>query len=139
MYRKAMLLGLLGYGIGALIGLAIVLLQGETVNVTGSLPWILLGGIPGALAMGSSVVYGIEKWSILRATATHFLITMGALCFGGYVLQWFGPEHSMLWIMIGVSLLAYTAIWLAFYLSYRKTIRQMNDDLEKLKTSRKAD
>ena len=135
MYRKAMLLGLLGYAIGALIGLAIVLLQGETVDVSGTLPRILLGGIPGALAMGSSVAYGIEKWSILRATATHFLITMCALCFGGYVLQWFGPERSMLWIMIAVSLAAYIAIWLAFYFSYKKTIRRMNEDLQKMKSA----
>ena len=45
----------------------------------------------------------------------------------------------MLWIMIAVSLLAYVAIWLTFYLSYRKTIRQMNDDLQKWKTGEKAD
>ena len=82
MYRKAMLLGLLGYAAGCLIGLVIGLCAGE-MSFREALPNILLGGIPGALAMGSSVVYGIEKWSILRATATHFVITMGALLFGG--------------------------------------------------------
>ena len=138
MYRKAMLLGLLGYAAGCLIGLVIGLCAGE-LSFREALPNILLGGIPGALAMGSSVVYGIEKWSILRATATHFVITMGALLFGGYVLHWFGPDRSMLWIMMAVSLVCYIAIWLIFYLSYRKTIRQMNDDLEKLKSARKPE
>ena len=138
MYRKAMWMGLLGYAAGCLIGLVFTLSAGAA-DFREALAQILLGGIPGALAMGSSVVYGIEKWSILRATATHFIITMGALLFGGYVLRWFGPERSMLWIMMAVSLVCYVAIWLVFYLSYRKTIRQMNDDLEKWKSARKPE
>ena len=103
MYRKAMWMGLLGYAVGCLIGLVFTLSAG-TAGFREALAQILLGGIPGALAMGSSVVYGIEKWSILRATVTHFIITMSALLFGGYVLQWFGTDRTPLWIMMAISL-----------------------------------
>ena len=138
MYRKAMWMGLLGYAAGCLIGLVFTLSAGAA-NFREALAQILLGGIPGALAMGSSVVYGIEKWSILRATATHFIITMGALLFGGYVLQWFGSDRTPLLIMMAISLVCYAVIWLVFYLSYRKTIQQMNDDLRKMKSDRQGE
>ena len=79
--KKAILLSLLGYAAGCMIGLFFSLGYGEFV-LADHLTAILLGGIPGAVAMGSTVIYDIEKWSILRCTVTHFLVAMGAIIFG---------------------------------------------------------
>ena len=36
----------------------------------------VVSGFFGAICMGGTVVYDIEKWSILKATITHFFITI---------------------------------------------------------------
>ena len=73
---------------GAVMGIGIwfLILLGYTPNAlsdgsssTGFLMLkVLLSAIVGALCMGSSVVYDIEEWSILRATVTHFVIVFAS-------------------------------------------------------------
>lgn len=93
-------------------------------------------GIPGAVAMGSAVIYDIEKWSILRATAAHFLISMGAILMGCFVLKWFKPWSTPFWIMLAAELAAYVLIWLIMYRGYRGKVRKLN---EMLKESREQE
>jgi len=137
MYKKAMLLTLLGYACGCLIGLLFSLGGGHDFGE--ALPNILLGGIPGAIAMGTTVVYDIEKWSILRATVTHFLIVMGVNLLACFVLKWFEPWSTAFWIMIAGELIGYICIWLICYRSYSRTVRRMNSDLKKWKSAQKPE
>ena len=129
MGKKAMLLGLIGYIAGCIVGLCFVL-QNDDFNLARDLPQILLGGIPGAIAMGTTVIYDIEKWSILRATATHFAITMGAIVFGCFVLNWFKPWSAAFWLMLAIELVGYILIWLIMYLCFRKKVRRLNELLQ---------
>ena len=129
MIKKAMLLGLLGYIAGCAIGLCFSL-QNSGVTIGEALPHILLGGIPGAIAMGSTVIYDIEKWSILRATATHFLITMCVTILACFVLKWFEPWSTPFWIMIAFELAGYVLVWLAMYLCFRAKVRKLNEMLK---------
>ena len=125
MAKKAMLLGLIGYFAGCMIGLCFSL-QSESFTLAGALPHILLGGIPGAIAMGTAVIYGIEEWSLLRATVTHFLIVMGALMLACFVLKWFEPWSTPFWIMLAAELVGYVIVWLIMYLGYKKQVRKLN-------------
>ena len=129
MRKKAVLLGFLGYIAGCLIGLCFAL-QNESFTLAGALPDILLGGIPGAIAMGSAVIYDVEKWSILRATASHSLITMGAILMGCFVLKWFEPWSTPFWIMLAAELAGYVLIWLIMYHGYRGKVRKLNEMLK---------
>ena len=129
MAKKAMLLGFLGYIAGCIIGLCFAL-QNENRDLAGALPDILLGGIPGAVAMGSAVIYDIEKWSILRTTATHFIIVMGAMVLACFVLKWFEPWSVPFWIMLAAELAGYIIIWLIMYLGFRKQVRKLNELLK---------
>ena len=135
MRKKAVLLALLGYIGGCLIGVFFAL-QGSEFNLAKSLPDILLGGLPGAIAMGTVVIYDVEKWSILRATFTHFLVAMGVMVLACFVLKWFEPGSPAFWIMLGAELVAYFLIWLIMYLGYRGKVRKLN---ELLKQNRDAD
>lgn len=128
MRRKAILLGLIGYIAGCVIGFCFAL-RNESFTFVGALPDILLGGIPGAIAMGSSVIYDVEKWSILRATVTHFLITMGAILIGCFVLKWFKPWSALFWIMLAAELAGYILIWLIMHQCYRAKVRKLNEML----------
>ena len=135
MRKKAILLGLIGYVCGCVIGLPFAL-QNENFNIRESLPTILLGGIPGAIAMGSTVIYDIEEWSLLRATATHFLVVMGVILFACFLLKWFPPWSPAFWIMLAAELVGYVIIWLIMYYCFRKKVRELN---EMLKESREKE
>ena len=129
MAKKAMLLGLIGYIAGCIIGLCFTL-QREGFTLASSLPDILMGGIPGAIAMGTAVIYDIEEWSLLRATVTHFLIVMVALLLACFVLKWFEPWSAPFWIMLAAELVGYIIIWLIIYLCYKKQVRKLNNLLK---------
>jgi len=129
MAKKAMLLGLIGYIAGCIIGLCFAL-QREGFTLASSLPDILMGGIPGAIAMGTAVIYDIEEWSLLRATVTHFLIVMVALLLACFVLKWFEPWSAPFWIMLTAELVGYIIVWLIMYLCYKKQVRKLNNLLK---------
>ena len=132
MWKKAVLLGALGYAVGLVIGMAIFLCNSSR-SFAETLPYILLSGIPGAVAMGSSVIYGVEKWSVARATVTHFLITFGCLYLAGLALDWFRFGEPAFWIFTAAMIAAYVLIWLIQYMAYQRQVRKMNEDLQKWK------
>ena len=105
-------------------------LQREHFTITVALSQILLGGIPGAIACGSTVIYDIEKWSLLRATFTHFLVVIGVTFLACFVLNWFPPWSTAFWIMLAVEVIGYIIIWLMIYLRYKAEVRNLNKLLE---------
>ena len=135
MYKKALLLGIIGYIAGCAIGLVFAL-QNSPFSFADALPRILLGGIPGAIAMGTAVIYDIEKWSLLKATVTHFLIVMGVIFLASFVLKWFVPWSTPFWIMMAAEAVGYILVWLILYLCYKAKVRKLN---EMLKESREEE
>ena len=138
MWKKAVQLGALGYVLGAAIGVAFFLAD-SSEGIGKALTYILLSGIPGCVSMGSSVIYSVEKWSIARATVTHFLITF--LCFYliSFALDWFRFGDSMFWMITAAMIIGYFVVWLMMYLAYKRQIRKINEGLKKIKSSRKTD
>ena len=132
LWKKATLFSLIGFGIGALIGICFLL--GDWPGLKEALPHLLLGGVYGAAAMGSSIVYDIEKWSIARATATHFLFVFALYFLIVVTMGWFRLNDPVFWIVIGAMLLVYVLIWLFQYLSCKRKIRKMNQDLMRMKS-----
>ena len=132
LWKKATLFSLIGFGIGALVGICFLL--GDWPGLKEALPHLFLGGVYGAAAMGSSIVYDIEKWSIARATATHFLFVFALYFLMVVTMGWFRLNDSVFWIVIGAMLLAYVLIWLFQYLSCKRKIRKMNQDLIRMKS-----
>ena len=138
MWKKAVLLGMAGFILGALICMAFML-SAPPFDFPAALPHLLLAGIYGAVAMASSLIYSIEKWSIARTTVTHFLLIFSLYCALGFSLDWFRPGDTTFWIIMAVMAAAYFLIWLSQYLSYKRRVRQMNDDLKKLKSSQRTE
>ena len=138
MWKKAVLLGILGYILGILAGVAIFFLTDPSDGLPGALPYILLCGIPGCVAMGSSEIYEIEKWSIARATLTHFLITFVCFYALAFALGWLWFGDRLFWIISAAMVAGYIIIWWIQYLAYKRRIRKMNEDLRKWKSARKG-
>jgi hypothetical protein len=54
-------------------------------------------------------------------------------------MGWFKLDDPVFWIVVAAMAAAYVLIWLVQYLSYRRTIRKMNENLEKMKAEKNAE
>ena len=88
--------------------------------------------IYGGIAMGSSVFYEIESWGIVRATSSHYLLTMSSFLVANYVLGWFGTGVVLIITFVCMTV-AYIIIWLIQYITYKRQIREINKELEMLR------
>ena len=136
-WKKAAVLGMIGFVTGALIGIGFGLIGGASGGLKAALPHAFLGGLYGAASMSSTVVYDIEKWSLARVTVTHFLLVLGLYCLLVFTMGWFRIEDPVFWIVIAAMVVGYFFIWLLQYRAYKRKIRQMNDDLRMLKSETK--
>lgn len=89
----------------------------------------------GGIAMGSSVFYEIESWSIVRATASHYLLTMGSFLVANQILGWFGTGMILVITFICMTV-AYIIIWIVQYARYKKQINEVNEELKMLHEKR---
>ncbi|MBR0229296.1 MAG: DUF3021 domain-containing protein [Clostridia bacterium] len=146
--KRARWLSLLGFALGAGVGLMFYFLAGSEAILAQAdqLParalYFLLCGSYGAANMGTSALYGIDEWSILRCTATHFLIVVGdtILFFGALILLgWMAmPPAGVCALIAAAYTLVYFLIWLAQYLSYKRKVKSMNAKLRSWKSQQKT-
>ena len=145
--KKALWLSLIGFALGFAIGLLFYSLNGPEsfLSQDGSrlalVLYLLWSGLFGAVNMGTSAVYGVEAWSILRCTFTHFCICVGstAIFFGVMIAAgWMPmPPAGVCAVTAAAFLVVYVIIWLMQYLSYRRKVKNMNAKLREWKTRRK--
>ncbi len=143
--KQALQKAVVGCVLGLLVGLGFSLLsKGERsfLGLEGAAAtalYFLISGLYGALSMGSSVVYGIEEWSIFRATMTHFLMVIA----GFAVLMWCISgsfwRYVSFWIMLAIMVVVYVLIWLIQYLAYRRRVEKINGELRRWKSARHKD
>ena len=133
-WKHALLLAVIGLAAGALVSGFFAMMAG-TEKGLGFPLWLnyLLGSLQGALGMGSTVVYAIDRWSVTRCTVTHFVIVFSGYTALGLIEGWFLPGDPGFWIMTAVMVAVYFIIWVTMYLSYKRKIKQMNSELERWK------
>ena len=142
-WKKAVILGAIGMILGIFIGAGFwYLMSGEAPETSTSLNammlHLLLSGVLGMVANGSSVIYEIEEWSIVRATITHFIIAMGAFYVIAFTLGWFSPADPACWIMSVILVFVYFLIWMIQSLIFKHKVKRMNEELRKWKSRREA-
>lgn len=139
LWKKALILGGIGFVIGILIGFGVysisTLAAGGELNFSRlNIPELLVGGLYGMISMGSTVIYDIDSWSIVRVTVTHFVITVTGFHVMGIYQGWM---QRMGWlsygIMIACFVISYAIIWLSQYLVWRREVRRLNEDLHRMK------
>ena len=144
--KKALWMALAGLVMGVGVGLMFhYFLSAPNSALSGNenrpimILYLLVSGLYGAVNMGTSAIYGIEKWSILRCTFTHFLICIGStvLFIGFLILQGMMPlEPAGILAMAAAIVAVYFLIWLIQYLSYRRRVKSMNAKLREWKARR---
>ena len=139
--KQIILMSVIGAAMG--IGIWFLMLLGHNPNALSDgsksigffLLNILLSAVFGALCMGSSAVYNIEEWGILRATVTHFIIVFASFNTIALPLGWFSFGSIEYRIIHAVMIVVYFLIWLIQYLIYKHKVDELNRELEKWKSN----
>ena len=109
--KKGFIVGLIGFAVGVPVGLAFLLMNAsEEHSVTFIALQLILSGVLGGIALGSSVVYEAESWSVTRCTVTHFVVTFATYFTIGFSMGWFPLDDIGTYIMIGSMFVAYFMI-----------------------------
>ena len=107
----------------------------EDFSVAKNIFYYVISFLHGAICMGTVVIYEIEHWSIARCTITHFIITLTSFYLLGFLQEWLVFGSLSFWIITGCFIVAYIIIWLINYIRFKRMIKSMNKDLEKMKKS----
>ena len=126
---KASIGGILGVFVGVGIGM---LFDGDPVSDRVPLiAQIFLSAMMGVVGNGGSIVYYFESWSIAKMTLVHFSCTIVYFIVMGLILD-FGPPSVYL-IMIGIMTVVYFIIWILSYISGKREVKRMNEELKSFK------
>lgn len=123
---------LLGFTIGLLITAAIssfCIPRDELASGIMLFMQFIGSGLFGTIAMGGSIVYEFENWSLARATITHYLVTFISFLIVNYLLGWF--DNRIIAIALIALTVGYLLIWMFEYLSWKKQVRDLNKYLER--------
>ena len=135
--KNALILGAIGFAGGMLVCFMFTLFNLDEVKqefeLIPFLRYYLMGSLNGAICMGATVVYNIERWSILRATATHFVITFISLFTFAFVTGWFKLGDPSFYITVIVCLVVYVIIWLTQYFIFKRKVKRINKELERVR------
>lgn len=100
----------------------------------------VVSGLFGAVSIGSTAVYEIERWSILKSTAVHFVLSMSMYYITAFSLHWLQPRNvaENLFIFC-ILIVVYVCIWLVNYFKYKSEVKKINAQLEKIKRTKEEE
>ncbi len=149
MKKKIILRGALGFPLGIAIGYVITICTSliwadgyyspcvpELVESMGNeihavVLQALLCGLLGTGFGACSVIWEMERWSIVKQTGIYFLIVSAVMMPIAYLLYWM--EHSVAGFLgyLGIFVLIFAVIWISQFLLWKRNVDQMNARIEK--------
>ena len=100
---------------------------------------MIISGLFGAICMGGTIVYEIEEWSILKATAIHFVIANGTFVITATILKWWNFDNILAdLIYFGVVIIAYILIWLIQYMIYKIEVKKIKRSIKEFRKKDKT-
>ncbi len=149
MKKKIFLRSISGFPIGLSIGYLITIITSLiwgngyyfpcvpelTVMIGSEINAVLLQaalcGILGMGCAGSSVIWQIEDWGIVKQTGIYFLIVSVIMMPIAYVTFWM--EHSLKGVLsyFGVFTFIFAIVWVVQYTRGRQNVKKMNEALHK--------
>ena len=131
--EKFILKASVGGILGVFVGVGIAMLCGDD-PVSDRVPLIVqlfLYAMMGVVGNGGSIVYSFESWGITKMTLVHYSCTIAYFIVMGLILD-FGPPSVYL-IMIGIMTVVYFLIWVLSYISGKREVKRMNEELKSFK------
>lgn len=151
MKRNIILRGLIGFPIGITIGYLISIINSliwadgyyspcvpELISVMGNeinavLLQALLCGLLGVGFSGGSVIWEVERWSIVVQTGVYFAVTALIMMPIAYFMYWM--EHSLKGFLsyFGIFVLIFVIVWIVQYMIGKRIVKNLNTNLHKTK------
>ena len=151
MKKKLLFRSLLGAPVGVLVSLVITIIfslclgRGEYIpapqeliewcggNATAAVIVQMICSLAvGAVCAGASVIWEIEKWSLLKQTLINFAVIALPFFGLGYVINWM--PHNIYGALgyVGGFIGGYVIMWCSIYFSIRAKIKKMNRQLSEM-------
>lgn len=83
----------------------------------------------GAVGGGSSVIWEIEKWSLLKQTLIHFAVIAVPFIGISYVMNWLPHYIYGALGYTGAFIAMYVIMWCSIYFSIKSKIKKLNKQL----------
>lgn len=123
--------------IAALTGFPDRIVSSQLVQSVGglSLAFIiesLCSGFLGAVSMGGTVLYELERWPLMWIAIAHYALIQAVYIPTGFLLSWFSSlKEALVWA--GINAAAYILVFLIMCAIYRSEVRRLNELNEKRK------
>lgn len=91
----------------------------------------ILLGVLGTVLGEASVVWEFDSWSLTKQTLTHFCLFAVPFTVIAYVLYWIPRFVGGVIASTVVFIAIYAAIWCGSYFSYKRKVKQINDEPHK--------
>ncbi len=131
---KLMIKSLLGLVLGMIIGVVMWMISDpvqDSMTNTALIIHLVVSGLLGMICMGSSIVYDIDSWGLLKATVIHYLACMVSFTASAMLLSWF-PTFGSFAAMCGIMTLIYIGIWIGESIHWRRTIEGLNEQISNI-------
>lgn len=144
MKKKALLRGLLGVPLGMAMGYLITIVislgwgQGQYVACMPELTALAgseagavaiqaaLCGVLGAAFAMCSVIWDMERWSLLKQSAVYFAVTALAMLPVAWVCGWMEHSAGGVALYMGIFAGIFAVAWVTQYMLWRGKIRRLN-------------
>lgn len=109
----------------------LISVMGNEINAV--LVQALLCGLVGIGFSGGSVIWEVERWSIVVQTGVYFAITALIMMPIAYFMYWM--EHSLKGFLsyFGIFVLVFAVVWIIQYMIGRYIVKKLNTNLQKTK------
>lgn len=145
--NKILKRAILGFIYGVFIGQTILILESlftgdgnfypvmtNLLNIAGTrigavIIQYFLTGIIGVSFAATTVIFEMDRWSIIRQTALHFVINSIVMFAAGFLCGWFPHTVKSTIIWFAIFITVYIIIWFCFTLYYKLKVKQINEKL----------
>lgn len=86
-------------------------------------------GIIGATFAGTTIIFEIDSWSIIKQIIIHLIITSTVFIGCAIINKWTDTDFVSLAIYIGVFIVIYIIMFISIHQHYKKKIKKINEQL----------
>ena len=100
-------------------------------EVTAIIIQTVLSAVLGAGFAGSSIIWEMDEWSLLKQTSIYFGIVSVIMMTVAYICEWM--EHSVKGILsyFGIFFAIFIVIWIVQYLIWKIRISKIKEGIQK--------
>jgi len=100
-------------------------------EVTAIIMQTALSAVLGAGFAGSSIIWEMDEWSLLKQTSIYFGIVSVLMMTIAYICEWM--EHSVKGILsyFGIFVAIFIAVWIVQYLIWKVRVSKIKEKIQK--------